>query len=535
MKTAGISKDIFVSILLTCMTVLFAYRYVNFSILPFEDAAILMRYASHFSKGYGIVWNIGEAPVDGATDFLFLIVTGLTTSAGIPMERAVRSIGFIAHILTVVLVYLTLRRIYASDVYSAALSALYLAVSPGLYLIAAYFGTPFFTLSVCATWVIAIAIMISKASSHVKAILFSIFSLTMGLIRPEGVFMAGFMLLSIICFLGVKESKHVILWFLIIYALLGGAYFFWRWDYFGYPLPNPFYKKGGGILYLDSFRGSVENTIRLCLPFLLPFVMGIRTRKTLKMTLCSLIPIIGFMSIWILLSKEMNFGGRFQYPILPVVLLSWYPLVKNIRTDLNLPKLSMFDVRTKVSIIAVFALIFVGILYYQMRRSGMITYPRDGRYEVAVMLNEYKGKEYTIATTEAGLLPLYSQWRAIDTWGLNDQWITHNKGITEEYLKRNNPQIIMWHEDLLPGSPPSNERDRAWFKMIGIMKDYIERNNYELAAAFGESPYKTHNYYVSKDFPDSKEIMKRIRTMDYPWYRSGRRSINYALFRQYRE
>jgi ADP-heptose:LPS heptosyltransferase len=24
----------------------------------------------------------------------------------------------------------------------------------------------------------------------------------------------------------------------------------WRWQYFGYPLPNPFYKKGGGTLHL---------------------------------------------------------------------------------------------------------------------------------------------------------------------------------------------------------------------------------------------------------------------------------------------
>ena len=45
--------------------------------LPFEDAAMLFRYAENFAKGYGIVWNKGENPgtSDGATDlgFIFLL------------------------------------------------------------------------------------------------------------------------------------------------------------------------------------------------------------------------------------------------------------------------------------------------------------------------------------------------------------------------------------------------------------------------------------------------------------------------------
>ena len=44
---------------------------INFGAHPHEDAAILMRYADHFANGHGLVWNIGDDPVDGATDFLF--------------------------------------------------------------------------------------------------------------------------------------------------------------------------------------------------------------------------------------------------------------------------------------------------------------------------------------------------------------------------------------------------------------------------------------------------------------------------------
>jgi hypothetical protein len=33
-------------------------RYLNFHRVPFEDAAMIMRYAEHIARGYGAVWNI---------------------------------------------------------------------------------------------------------------------------------------------------------------------------------------------------------------------------------------------------------------------------------------------------------------------------------------------------------------------------------------------------------------------------------------------------------------------------------------------
>ena len=32
---------------------------------------MLLRYAEHLAAGHGIVWNLGDPPVDGATDFLY--------------------------------------------------------------------------------------------------------------------------------------------------------------------------------------------------------------------------------------------------------------------------------------------------------------------------------------------------------------------------------------------------------------------------------------------------------------------------------
>jgi arabinofuranosyltransferase len=83
--------------------------------LPYEDAAILMRYSKHVAEGDGIVWNIGQAPVDGATDFLYMLLLAAVLKAGLPQETAVQLIVMLSHLLTVIIVYAGVLRINATE------------------------------------------------------------------------------------------------------------------------------------------------------------------------------------------------------------------------------------------------------------------------------------------------------------------------------------------------------------------------------------------------------------------------------------
>lgn len=40
----------------------------------FDDAMISMRYARHMSEGLGLVWNPGEAPIEGFTNLLWTLI-----------------------------------------------------------------------------------------------------------------------------------------------------------------------------------------------------------------------------------------------------------------------------------------------------------------------------------------------------------------------------------------------------------------------------------------------------------------------------
>lgn len=525
-------NDAVILVFLLLFTILFAYIFVDFSIAPFEDAAILMRYSENFAQGYGIVWNIGEKPVDGATDFLFMIVLGLFVKTGMSLEFAVRIIGFSSHILTVCVIYLTLRKLHNAHFLPAFISSLYLAVGPGLYLVAAYFGTSFFVLFVSCTWYCALSIIL-KGEKQSHSLMFAILALITSLIRPEGVILTFLMLLAIVFFKGIKESRFTIFSYLGIFIILGGTYFLWRWQYFGFPLPNPYYKKGNAI-FLSNFKPVIKNTIRLSLPFLPAFIVGFYSKKTLRLTMSLLIPIIGFASAYILVSDEMNFGARFQYPLLPLIIMSWWPIIGGFKADWNFPKWNELNIQNKLTVSFLVFAFSLGIVGYSAI-AGQFRYKRDGKYDVAIMLSKYKSNNFVIATTEAGLLPFYSHWKALDTWGLNDQKIAHEGMISEEYLKSVNPHIIMFHIQISPFSPffscqePYKGISGTWGNMVVIMKMYAEKNNYKLTAIFGDSPYDTHWYYVRTDFSESSKIISSIQSTDYYWSVTGRKSINYAL------
>jgi hypothetical protein len=552
-STKKLLPDLFVSLLLLLSTLYYAFNFVDFSIPPFEDAAMIMRYAQHLAGGHGIVWNIGETPVDGATDFLFMAASAALIKLGFTVGQSVRGIGFASHLLTVLIIYWTNRRVHNGSIPFSFLSGLYLAVGTGLSYVSAYFGTPFFALAAASTWTLGLLLMKAETPRWWLSLAFALSGLVTGLIRPEGVILAGLMLLAVIVMRGLKPSISIIIIFGVVFLTLGGAYFLWRWDYFGYPLPNPFYKKGEGGWSWGTYNASMLNMLRLSLPVVLAFILGFRSKETLKTTLAYLLPIVGFAAVFGLVSDEMNYGARFQYATVPLALMSWIPLVRGVGRagagdSSSLDRDPMFEALNQVSVrersVYVVALIGLsaGILYYSWFQNCSLMsyqpscdrpYERDGRLEMAQMLADFRGKGYVLATTEAGLLPYYSGWTAIDTWGLNDQFIAHN-GLSVEYLDEYKPHIIMFHDYYSPLVPPRlTEPNLAqrWFGMTILLKTYAEENGYVLAAVFGDSPYDTHYYYVRPGFEDSERLIERISEFrDYYYPTTGKRSINYAKY-----
>ena len=86
-----------------------------------------------------------------------------------------------------------------------------------------------------------------------------------------------------------------------------------------------------------------------------------------------------------------------------------------------------------------------------------------------------------------------------------------------------------YYSPLIPPRASDKDMQHDWHRMTIILKDYAESHGYILAAAFGDSPYESHYYYIRPGFSDGERIIKAISTFrGYYWFATGKRAINYA-------
>ncbi len=210
-----------------------------------EDAYISFRFAQNLANGHGLVWNIGEAPVEGYTNFLWVILCAAMLKLGLGVELFSTLLGSLASVLTLLICYDWARRFMRLPPAAALVPIVLLAASGplaawagsgmetaffgflitlGTYFFAGYWhGRPAWWLSACALCFTAAAMT-----------------------RPEGAMVfCALGLIGLLMTAGTPRWRHFILPALIFTALFG-AYFLWRYSYFGWLLPNTFYAKTGG-------------------------------------------------------------------------------------------------------------------------------------------------------------------------------------------------------------------------------------------------------------------------------------------------
>ena len=518
---------------LLAVLMIFALGYtaslVHWHTQPFEDSLMLLRYADHLAHGAGIVWNIGEKPVEGATDFLFLIsVAGVMKAMHLHPILACRLLLTVCQALGVGLLYFGTRRVFGAGRVLAASLALFYAMGPGEVYVTGGFSPPFYGLMALAAWFFACRAVVDGPDTA-SAVGFGVFALLTGLTRPDGVFLALFMAAAVWYFLG-RRALRMLAIAGGIFAVFGGMYFLWRYNYFGYLLPNPFYKKGGGHLYPASLRFSLSSTLKMILP-VTPFLWFAAFRKDLqRRVIYVLIPVVCFACMWILLTVENDWNARFQFVGLPIVLFSIPYLASGLKEEL--PERWQTWSRW-MSVSTVLAVVVGSGLYWKVMMPP-VTPDGSSIHEIAAGLAPLKGRDYTMAVTEAGTLPYFSGWRTIDAWGLNDAHIMHDpNGMTDAYLDESRPAIIMYHV----GMENHDELRHVWLgdgglvsgppRFNGPLSRYAVTHNYELVARWGAQPCNVHIWYVRRDIPDFAAIKAIILRQPHFFLDGGAIATNY--------
>lgn len=514
------------ALLLTALLVLAIFGIVlrfDWHATPIEDAAMLLRYAENFSNGYGIRWNIDGLPVDGATDFLYMVATGIVSRiTHIGVIAASRILVLAAHLLSVALVFVAGRRVLGGNRWLCAAMAAYLVTGPAVKMANGCFGAPMFAVSLLGCWIAAL-LYAGDGQTWRCGILVSFLALISGLIRPEGVLIACIFLAATVYRTGFQRAIPLIVSFASVFVLLGGLYFAWHWRYFGAPLPNPFYVKGGGHLYPSSVVQASKNLSELLFPVIPLLPLGWVSPRTRRLANSLLLVIVCFVLMWGLLNNWNNHFMRFQYALVPTVLATIPGLLVDPRS-IGLPSWASLSLASRRAVAVAGVLATLGAMGYLDKKFDF----RDDAFGMrlfAERLQPFAREGHSIAVTEAGVLPLYSKWHTIDGLGLNDAYIAHHGKISiSGYLEQRPPDVIMIHLDVsqLPrqelliqmngGQPISGSVYEAFTRLAVFAKQH----EYTMAAAYGSSPCNLHLYWVRPGIANYDAILHSIR--DYPYY-----------------
>jgi hypothetical protein len=419
---------------------LFALSYVY--VVPAEDAVILYEYAKNFAQTGLITYGGASVPIEGATDFLWMVVIAFLKVLGINEFASALFINFLCLAI--------MASLFRNSIEKLLVGAAIL-VTPFLYSSLSGFSTITFS----TLYVIAIKLLLDRS----KYLYFSI--LVLCLVRPDGVVWgAGLVLIRVLQCKTFDEFKGEFSRCLSWLVVPGLIYFIFRYWYFGELFPLPFLVKSSGHANLLIFHSSSLKAIVIVLfPLVLAVVALLKDKKEVaQFILLFLLPVVFYASMRL----EQNIGNRF---LAPMFFGGLYLLSRQ------------YEMRATI--------IFVLLSAYTMHGATLSTAnsvansSNENIYYLAKDLKQIYGK---MLITEAGRLTYYSDWHSDDSWGLNTPKYAHRL-ITSEDVRQGSYDLIVAHCDLDMLDPKYDlihDGQRSWTNQCKTLVSVIRQDEFSV-------------------------------------------------------
>jgi len=487
-------------------------RFASWVPLPAEDAFILYRYSQHLAEGHGIVWNVGEPPVDGSTDFLWMLVLAgwdrLTGSLfpGIYFLGALGGLGLI-------LSARVLLRSLGVPTRPLILFGALLVVSPLFVHIVNGFGVPLYAfLLAVATSQLIWLVLREQSPGWRRSGAFGISLLLVGLARPEGNIYNALLLLAVaVVFIRRRDSRSlrtIATAVALTYGVLGFAYLVFRQLYFGEILPAPVFVKvgdGGGTLRIavDNLRATWLHALATSLTLAIPALLG-RKERWGRILLGLHGIVLVFSVVYLGFRQSQNVAMRFQFPTFSLSLLL---------ATCAIAFLSQNTAMRRHTSLAV-ALVVVAWAILWVSADNLTPQTADDRFAAGQILAKYPDSGYTLATTEAGLLPIVSRWKTLDLYGLNDPEVGR-LGVSVGHWNRYKPAVVLAHVDTADVSCDSlrDNWSSDYFRVIRETADYSIVAIVKKRLYFNRSTGSFHIYLLRNDLPEFEEISSALSSI----------------------
>ena len=290
-----------------------------------DDAMISMRYARNLASGYGLVWNPGELPVEGYTNFSWTIWMSFIHLFPVPETKISLIIMFTGVII--LLLNLWVVKLIAEKISNKSILITYIA----LILTAFYYPLVYWTLRGMEVGILTLFINYSillafriQENFRLKDILLLSMLISLGILTRIDAIVP---FLIIICFVVIMVTPRYrklslsILSLSLILSILGHTLF--RLSYYGDALPNTYYLKITGVSIIERVSLGMVVFIKLFfshlfLPILIILIFNLnKWRKILDMRIILLLLIFLGQCIYSIYVggdfAEYNVGGANRF------------------------------------------------------------------------------------------------------------------------------------------------------------------------------------------------------------------------------
>lgn len=455
------------------------------AIWPFtiDDMYIPLRYAKNWANGQGIVWNVGEPPVEGYSNFSFLLLARVALSWGFDPVVTLKALGVVGLFIATFAVY-AITTIWLSR---------YLALIPCFWLLS-YKGELLWSVSGLEMSIYQALLCVSvyfickaydKVNSGVYLAAASVLMALASMTRPEGPVLMGLFVVLLVFINGSKEWTRwnrlapFILPFLLIYI----PYFSWHWHYYGRLFPNPIYCKG--ITRIFTYELD-KHYLQLIWPFVVALVCAIpihaKTHDRRHYFLW--LPSVVYLLLLLGADPVVAFDNRLFLPayalLLPAATCGFVQLLTTyvLKKDVN-PEGPMY-------VIALIMVLFIPTLNLSSYRQYTIN-PMSGerlRQTVASWLARHIPFSNHIVLADSGLIPYQSDHNFIDSYCLNSLEMARMPILVRyqqmcEHVMRKQPEVIILTALIVDGKPRYTPTDACLASKLSATQVYNKQISFQ--------------------------------------------------------
>jgi hypothetical protein len=487
--------------LLACAVVLL-WHSLQFGFIT-DDAYISFVYSHNFAEHGELVFNVGLDPVEGFTNFLWVLVLGLFMVVGLQPEVMSLVLGFGFAVGTLVVSFRIMEHLREDrdDRVWDYVPATLLALSSGFACwTSGGLETQMFTF-----WVALGLYLYARGDEDGKPLrragaVFALAAMT----RPEGLLVVAVVGAHRLAFNVVRDRRLVPsrdeLWCAGWFLALWVPFFAWRWWYYGYPFPNTAYVKAGDApaRYLDKLHGAGLYYIwvwakQTGMIYAAPIaVLGAliarpRSRAFFAGSLAACTAVVYLLYVW---RVGGDFMGLHRF-IMPVFLLSSIAVVLGLRWSSRANRYAGWGVAA--ALVVAFGLAQNGLSRRSMEwrnwksDRGIDTpaflwvYTHDRAVIGKHMRECMRDTDFSILGG-AGAKPFYGRMRGVDVFGLVSEEIAHevkpthprpghNKWAPDKFLFETYSPTFVFHCYSIH-SKPDNAR-------LNCHPGFWKRNGYE--------------------------------------------------------